>query len=164
MDEPEVVSLVDAITGLTNAYEDSTEKIGEVERECRRRFRVQRLWLVVLGAVVAMAILVSVGFRLQDQARERDRLASEARSAVDQRATFLQGCERSNDQRRTLAQIVEKSVVPQPAPANLPPELLDLYRQGQERTAALRAELLSLPGVQIVDCQAVFPPVKPGKD
>lgn len=164
MGEEERSELVDAITGLTKAYEDSTAKLGEVEVEMSRRLRLQRGWVIVLAAVVAMAIAVSAGFRVQDQARERDRLANEARATLDQRATFVQGCERGNDQRRTLAQIIEKSVVPQPAPANLSPELADLYRQGQERTTALRTELLSLPGVQIVDCQAVFPPPKTGKD
>lgn len=164
MDDHEQSELITALNNLTAAYTDSTTQLGEVEQEMGRRLRFQRLWIMVLASVVALAIVVFGGFRLQDQARERDRQASEERAAVDQRQTFLGGCERANDARRTLAQIIERSIVPQMAPANLPADLLDLFRQGQERTVALRAELLSLPGVQIVDCQAAFPLPKPGKD
>lgn len=110
-------------------------------------------WRATIAAfVLIIALAVYVGWRF----RQSDH-ADVTRQATSDRVNLVAGCGRSNDQRATLRQVIEKAIVIQPAPADLPPDLAELFRQSQERAAKLRADLLALPGVQPVDCQAAFP-------
>lgn len=149
-DEAEPATLVAAVNALRHEYVANTGVMREIRSEMNGRFRIQRLWQVVLAVVVILAVLVSYNLRSVDQRRERYR-------RVDQRATLLQGCERANDQRATLREVINLSVRTSPIPPDLNPDLVELYQQGQARTEALRISLLALPGVQPVDCDAAYP-------
>lgn len=152
-----VAELAKAVRGLSEEYKETAEAMREVGREMDRRLRVQRLWMATLAAVVLLAIIVGFGFRQQDRSAEDERAASVAREAVFQRKNLVQGCERANDQRATLREVINLSVRTMPVPEGLDPDLVPLFEQGQARTAALRDRLLALPGVQPVDCQAAYP-------
>jgi hypothetical protein len=134
---------------IKHLREDELPKL--LPRETARR-QVQRMRWVLAGMSLAVIFvgLLGVAFRAQDR-------ASAHRQATSDRANLVAGCMRSNDQRATLREVIEKAIVMQAAPAGLSPDLAELFRQSQERTAKLRADLLALPGVQPVDCQAAFP-------
>lgn len=113
--------------------------------------RTRARWAIAILAIAFIVVqLIGLAFRHQDH-------AAVERQAESDRTNLIAGCGRSNDQRLTLRQVIEKAIVIQPAPADLPPDLAELFRQSQERAARLRADLLALPGVQPVDCQAAFP-------
>ncbi len=162
-DTPTMTELLAAVQDLATKYQKSTQETQKVLREVQRRRR--DTWIVGGLGVLIVAIITTGGLvlRRNDQHVESERRDHLAAQIFTQRTSLVQGCERGNDQRLTLAQIITIAVTPQPIPPDLTPDLQDLYRQGQDRVLALRAKLLSLPGVQVVDCQAAFPPPAPSK-
>lgn len=145
-----VASLADELKHLR---EEELPKFLPRDVARRQQQRQQRIirWGLGIGAVAVLCVVALVlAFRAQDR-------GSVERQATSDRVNLIAGCGRSNDQRATLRLVIEKAVVIQPAPADLPPDLAELFRQSQERAARLRADLLALPGVQPVDCQAAFP-------
>lgn len=121
----------------------------------------RRIFIVAIVAfvgVIALTIGLGLKFRADDRAqRERDRAAA-TMEAVRKRDELVRGCQRGNDQRDTLRQVIEVAYEPSPIPAGISAELRALLVQSQERAAARRDELLSLPGVQPVDCEKAYPP------
>lgn len=154
---PSPRQVLEAVKLLSQQYESNAEENRRLSEEFARRSREGRWFALILSLVVAVCVCAAYVMRHVDQGREADRRAALKAQIFTQRESQVQGCERGNDQRVTLAEIINKAIVPQPAPPNLPPEFVDLYLAGQARTVALRAELLALPGVQIVDCQAAYP-------
>ena len=158
-ENPSPAQVLEAVKMLSSQYEQNAEANRELAREVARRKRETR-W-VALGVVVVVTIAVCAWLvvRHHDRSAEkekRDRLASQI---FTQRESQVQGCERGNESRRTDRETIEIAMAPVPIPDNLPPELVDLYRDAQERQARKREELLARPGVQIIDCQAAYPPV-----
>jgi signal transduction histidine kinase len=157
--------LSDRSVEQTQVQVELRRELAAVERKLpefvpRRRFR----WVI---AAVVLAVLVAVAlvlvFRVRDADEAERRRAQLVLDQEQDRQNLIRGCERANDQRATLRQIIETAIVPSTTPPNVDPQLAELIRQGQERTARLRAELLALPGVQPVDCAAAFP-VTPSKE
>lgn len=151
-----IASAVDALRESYDRNAKETRAIGEI---MDRRFGRQRLWILVIAAVVILAIVMSLGFRSADQRREEDRRRTEYQREVDQRETLLAGCKRGNDQRAALRRVIERAYTPSVIPEGLSEELRSLIIAGQERQASLRIEQLADPGVQPVDCESAFPPV-----
>ncbi len=154
---PSPRQVLEAVKLLSQQYESNADENRRLSEEFARRSREGRWFALILSIVVAVCICAAYVIRHIDQGREADRRAALKAQLFTQRESQVQGCEWGNDQRVTLAEIINKSVVPQAVPPSLPPELVDLFLAGQVRTTALRAELLSLPGVQIIDCQAAYP-------
>lgn len=140
---PELLAAVEA---LRKDYATSTAETHELTRVLSRRLEWQRLWLGVLALVLILAM--ASGWRFREQDRRR---------VEDQRANLIQGCERGNDQRATLREVIAKSYEPSPPPAGLSSELAALFVQSQDRAAIRRDSLLALPGVQPIDCSSAYP-------
>lgn len=138
--------LLAAVNALREDYDRHAEATHELIQLLDRKLAWQRLWLGVLALVLAVAVVGGWRFHEQDQRR-----------AKDQRANLIQGCQRGNDQRATLREVIAGAYEPTPAPPGLSPELTSLIRQSQERALVRRDALLSLPGVQPVDCEAAYP-------
>lgn len=161
---PSPAQVLEAVKMLSSQYELNSEANLELAREVARRKRETR-W-VALGVLIVVAIVVATGFiiRHHDRAAEKDRREVLASQIFTQRESQVLGCERANEGRRTLAEVISRSIQPSSiSPTVTDPDLLALLEQSRERTLALRAELLSLPGVQIVDCQAAHPPPRLGR-
>lgn len=138
--------------------QEHSEKF-EPRTEAAARARKMRLVATALGLVVVVVLALVIAFHAEDSKRVSHDKKEALAQAADTRSTLLAGCERSNDQRATLRQVIEKAVVASPAPPGLPDDLQALYQQSQVRVAALRADLLGLPGVQPVNCETAFPPL-----
>lgn len=138
--------LADAVEALRKDYATSTRETHELTRMLSRRLAWQRLWLGVLALVLILAM--ASGWRFREQDRRR---------AEDQRANLIQGCERGNDQRATLREVIEEAYAPSPPLPDVPPSLSALLEESSRRSQAKRERLLSLDGVQIVDCAASYP-------
>jgi hypothetical protein len=146
-DRVEIVSLREVVDNLPTVY---------LPRDVARAKAKAIAWI---GAVtVALVLALVLVFHAQGNQRIQDQRTQTAKIEASTRSNLLAGCERSNDQRDTLRQVIDKAVVSTPAPPDLPPDIKALYDQGQARVTALRSELLSLPGVQQVDCAKAFPP------
>lgn len=148
-----------AVDALRKSYEENTRDVKAIGDIMDRRFGRQRLWILAVVAVVVLALLMSIGFRQADAERAKDRERTEHQREIDQRENLVAGCERGNDQRAALRRVIERGYAPSPIPDGIAPELRELIEQSQERQAALRAEQLSDPGVQLVDCERAYPPV-----
>lgn len=141
-----VNALREAVDTLRTDYDDNAKATRELADVFSRRLGWQRLWLGVLALVLVVAVISGWQFREQEHRRQKD-----------QRTNLIQGCERGNDQRATLRQVIFTAYEPVPAPDGLSPELAGLLRQSQERALARRDALLDLPGVKPVDCEAAYP-------
>ena len=148
--------LTDAIEEMTDAIAEQSKAIFTLEKKVDRqnerlaefvpksRFRAAVASLLISGLLV-------FGFAVWAREERQREFAKE-------RTNLIAGCERNNDQRRTLAEVISRAVRPSSVPPTATdPELLALIEEGRQRTIALRSELLALPGVQIVDCEAAFP-------
>lgn len=158
-ENPSPAQVIEAVRRLSEQYEQSAEANRELAREVGRRKRETRWVALAVVLVVTIAVCAWLIVRHHDRSAEkekRDRLASQI---FTQRESQVQGCERGNESRRTDRETIEIALAPTPIPDGLPPELLDLFRDSQERQAAKKAELLARPGVQIIDCQAAYPPI-----
>lgn len=141
-----VIALTAEVGALRKDYEENAEATHDLAQLFSRRLGWQRLWLGALALLLAVAVISGWQFRAQEHRRVRD-----------QRANLIQGCERGNDQRATLREVIAGAYEPSPTPDGLSPELADLLRQSQERALVRRDALLSLPGVLPVDCAAAYP-------
>lgn len=148
---PELTAAVNAlrkaVDDLRADYDANATATHELAGLFARRLGWQRLWLGVLALLLAVAVVSGWQFRAQEHRRVKD-----------QRANLIQGCERGNDQRATLREVISGAYEPTPTPDGLSPELAKLLRQSQERALVRRDTLLSLDGVQPVDCEAAYPP------
>lgn len=138
--------LLAAVNALREDYDRNAAAIHELVQLLNRKLAWQRLWLGVLALVLAVALISGWQFRQGEHRRVRD-----------QRTNLIQGCERANDQRATLRDVIITAFEPTPAPTGLSPELAELLRQSQERALVRRDALLNLPGVLPVDCDAAYP-------
>jgi hypothetical protein len=122
----------------------------------KRRFR----WVIAAVVLVLVAALaIGLLFRIRDADEEHKRRAFLVSAQEQDRQSSIRGCERNNDLRATLREVIEDAYAPSPVPSGLSPELRDLIIQSQERAAVKRDEQLSKPGIQPVNCQAQFPPL-----
>lgn len=155
---PSPVQVLEAVKKLSEQYEANSAANRALTREVGRRKRETRWIALGVSIVVAITIATGLAIRHGDLQREKQRREMLATQILSQRDNLIAGCERGNDQRRTLAEIVSRAVQPSSVPPTaIDPELLAFLEQSRERTIRLRGELLALPGVQIVDCQAAFP-------
>jgi hypothetical protein len=127
----------------------------------KRRFR----WIIagVVLAIIAAIVLVLI-FRERDADEAQRRRAQLELDQAQDRQNLLRGCERANDQRATLREIINLALSQSTMPPGLSPELQAIYRDAQARTIARRDELLALPGVQPIDCAAQFPPLSAARE
>ncbi len=158
---------------LTAMLDQQTEQIGSLRTTVddqnaqldlfvpKRRFR----WAIagVVAAIVAALVLLLV-FRERDADEATRRRAQLVLDQEQDRQSFLRGCERANDQRATLREVINLALSSSTTPPGLSPELAAIYRDAQARTLAKRDELLALPGVQPVDCAAQFPPLTAARE
>jgi 4-amino-4-deoxy-L-arabinose transferase-like glycosyltransferase len=158
-EEPVPERLLEAVTKLQADYAAAAAANHELAQEFARRkreFRWVALCVVLLVAVVTCALMVMRHFDRAEEERRREALAGQL---LTQRQNLVDGCERGNDARRSLAQVIITSFQPGP-PIALPPGyegLQTVLDQSAAQSAAKREALLALPGLQIVDCQAAFP-------
>lgn len=170
-----ITDLLTAVQHLTESYEENTDEMRAVRIEMDARFalyvpkseaeaRETRIKRALAGVLVVLIVMLGLGveFRRQDQAREKDRRVALERESITQRQSLLQGCQRGNDTRVTLQQIITTAVADIPIPPDTPPDLMEQYAQRNATLDILRARLLALPGVQAVDCAAAYPPL-PGE-
>jgi type VI protein secretion system component VasK len=153
-----LVQVMETVKLLSSQIEDSAQANRDLADEFSAR-RSEARWIAL--AILVVITIITVGawiFRVTDNRREHERREHLAQQIFTQREGQVQGCERGNEQRRTLAEVISRSVQPSTAPiTSTDPELRALLEQARERTIALRKELLSLPGVQAIDCQAAYP-------
>ncbi len=135
--------------------------VDEQNEQLKNFVPKRRAGWIVAGVVLAIAALIGVYvyFRVQDRHRDEKRRDETFLAQEADRQSSIRGCQRNNEFRATFREVIEEAYAPQPIPDGVPAELLALVRQGQERQAAKRAELLAKPGVQHVDCEAQFPPL-----
>lgn len=151
--------LLEAVRQLQADYVAHTKATQALRDEFARRKRETRwiaLGVVVFVTVVACALMV---IRHYDRAEESRRRADLASQILTQREDLVAGCERGNDSRKLVAQVIITSFE-EGTPIVLPPgyeALQSVLDQSSDRSAAKRDALLSLPGVQITDCQAAYP-------
>lgn len=158
--QPNYKGLLEAVQELSTKYDASAKANSAMATEFNRRKRETRWIAIGVVVVVVIAVCSWLVVRRNDQRTEAERRQHLADQVFSQRESQREGCERQNEVRLTLVSVITIAVgVPAPVPEGLPPALLDLYRQGQERSAQLRQQLLSLPGVQVVDCLAIYPPL-----
>lgn len=121
----------------------------------------RHFWLAVAALAGVILLALGVGWKFHDndvKRRASDKAALVAENAR-KRDDLVRGCERSNDQRATLREVIEKAYGGSSLPPEaVPPQLAELLRQSQEAAQQRKAELLALPGVQPVNCAAAFPP------
>lgn len=123
----------------------------------KRRFR----WVVgVVGMVIAAAFVLGMAFRVRDDDEAERRRAGIVAAQEQDRQSSIRGCERSNDLRATLREVINLALTQTNIPPGLSPEFAAVFRDAQVRTLAKRDELLALAGVQPIDCQAQFPPLQ----
>ncbi len=162
-EQPSPAQVLEAVKMLSHQYEENAQANRDLADEFKRRKREAR-W-IGLGLAVVVAVVTCAGFIVRhiDQGREADRRQDLADQIFTQRESQVQGCERGNDQRITLAQIIRQSYEPGP-PIVVPPGFEQLVAESAARSAAKRDALLALPGVQVIDCQSAYPLPKIGKD
>lgn len=162
-DTPSPFQVLEAVKLLSQQYEQNAQANRDLAEEFKRRKREAR-W-IALGILIIIVGVCATAFiiRHADRRIESDRRRALAEQIFTQRESQVQGCDRGNDQRITLAQIITESYAPGPAVA-VPPGFEQLIAESAARAAAKRDYLLSLPGVQVVDCQAAYPLPKVGKD
>jgi cytoskeletal protein RodZ len=155
---PSTEQVLEAVKKLSEQYESNSSANRALAKEVGRRKRETR-W-VALGVLLVVAIVVAVMFvvRHHDRAAERDKREVLAAQVMTQRESLIAGCERGNEQRRTLAEVIARAIRPSETPTTATdPEILAILEQSRQRTLQLRAELLALPGVQIINCQNAYP-------
>lgn len=154
---PTAAQVMEEIKKLSGEIEDSAKVNRSLATEFDRR-RSEARW-IALGILIVITIITVGGWilRVTDNRREKDRREQLAHQIFTQRESQVQGCERGNDQRITLAQVISRAIQPSPPITTSDSDLQALLDQSRERALALRAELLSLPGVQVIDCQAAYP-------
>lgn len=151
--------LLGAVRQLQADYVKHTQATETLAEEFRRRKSETRwfaLGVVVFVTVVVCALMVMRHYDRAEESRRRTEVASQI---LTQRENLIAGCERGNDQRQLLAQVIVTSFEEGP-PITLPPgyeALQSVLDQSADRAAAKRDRLLSLPGVQIINCQAAYP-------
>lgn len=138
---------------------DDIPKVYLTQDIAKAKAKVIATILAILALIVIAVGGVGYAFHVRDARREADRREALVKAADDTRATLVAGCGRSNDQRQTLRNIIERAYTPGPISADLPPELRELILQSQERAAAQKAAQLAEPGVQPIDCEKAFPPI-----
>ncbi len=160
---PSPTQVLEAVKLLSAQYEENAQANRDLADEFKRRKREAR-W-IALGILIVIVGVCATAFiiRHADRRIEADRRRDLADQIFTQRESQVQGCERGNDQRITLAQVIAQSYDPGPA-LSVPPGFEQLVADAAARSAAKRDALLSLPGVQVVDCQGAYPPPKIGKD
>lgn len=150
------------------------ETLKAVNRKLPTFITRTHFWIAVVALVAVIGLAIFVGWKFHDndvtrRARERAALVAEN---IRKRDDLVRGCERSNDQRATLRQVIEKAysgageplVLPPDTPPDLAAILNVLLASGKDRSSMNKAELLALPGVQPVDCEKAFPPPVPSKE
>lgn len=158
--QPSAQEVLQAVRTLSAKYEESAQANRDLADEFGRRKRETRWVALAIVLVVCIAICSWLVVRSNDQRVEGERRQNLANQLYNQRESQRDGCERQNEVRLTLVSVITIAVgAPGPPPEGLSPELMELYRQSQERSAQLRHQLLSLPGVQVVDCLAIYPPL-----
>lgn len=157
----DLATLSAATQQLLVAYEESSQRTDELNERFKGYVTVRAGAVIValIVFVVGVALVLGLSFRAQDRRDSRERIRQETREKEVERSNLLAGCGRANDQRAWGRRLIERAYVPLPVPDGLSAELRDLYVQSQERQAAQRAEQLADPGVQVVNCEAAFPPV-----
>lgn len=151
--------LLEAVRQLQADYVTSTRANHELAEEFARRkreFRWVALGVVLLVAIVTCALMVMRHYDRAEEARRREALAGRL---LTQRENSIDGCERGNDARRSLTQVIITSFQPGP-PITLPAGyegLQSVLDQSAAQSAAKRDTLLAQPGLQIIDCRAAFP-------
>lgn len=162
---------IDTLPARFEMRDEAEEKARELKRHVdEREHRVRRL-LYQAGVVLALLLVAWIVWRVYDgnadaKRRQRDEAAAIAQAEED-RQNLLRGCERSNDQRATLREVIGLAVAGSGAAIptdGLDPEIVEILRQSQIRSVELRARLLALPGVQPIDCAMAFPPAQPSKE
>lgn len=157
-DPPTPSELLEAVRGLAVQYETSASATENLTAEVGRRKRETR-WVALTVCVIVAIVSTGAGvIRNQDNKREADRRAVLAAQIFTQRESQVQGCQRGNDQRATLRRVITESYEPSTPLTSIPPEFAELVAESAKRAIAKRDSLLSLPGVQPVDCAAAFPP------
>lgn len=157
MGEQDVVALLAAVQKLAADQETNAKANADLAAEFTRRrgeFRLLSLGVVVIVVIAVCSWLVVRHNDRAEVARKRDVLVGQILSQHDSQVS---GCARGNDQRLTLAQIITQSYEPGP-PISVPPGFEQLAADSAARALVKRDALLSLPGVQIIDCQAAYPP------
>lgn len=172
-----LIRLVDELNESTGELADRSAEQTQVQLELRQELKAvkdklpefvpkRRFWwaiAVVVLAIIAAVVLVLV-FRERDADEARRRRAQLELDSEQDRQNLLRGCERANDQRATLREIINLALSQSTMPPGLSPELQAIYRDAQARTLVKRDELLALPGVQPVDCSAQFPPLAAARE
>lgn len=157
-ENPSPAQVLEAVKMLSSQYEKNSEANRALAREVARRKRETRFVALAVVLVVAVAIAAWLVVRHHDRSAEQDRRERLASQIFTQRESQVAGCERGNESRRADRETIEIALAPTEIPDGLSPELEALYRDAQERQAQKREQLLSRPGVQIIDCQAAHPP------
>lgn len=148
-------------TKINVSLAEIEEKLPDLATKQEVDEKEQWIRRILAGVIVALILaVVAWGVtRIQDSAREEDRREQLAADARQDRQNLLRGCERANDQRSTLRSVIENAYAPAPIPDGLSKELTELIRQSQENAAARRDALLSLPGIQPINCEEAYPPL-----
>lgn len=163
-DASAIEDLTAMVVDLAAEYHKNTGEVAEVAKQLAHTERHQRRIRALVGCLALCVLGIGVGgfqFHRQDVNYRKLRTAQIRADAERSRQNSVAGCERSNESRATLRDVINLAIGSAPPPPNLSPELADLYRQSQARAESLRTGLLALPGVQPVDCAAAYPPPPP---
>lgn len=166
-------TLVTVVQQMTTSFDENTDALHQIELQLpdlvtKDEVREREQWVrrLIFKGVAGVAVLLALwaAYSVID-AREATRQREEREAAATAQAEYerdnlVRGCERANDQRATLREVITLAIgSPTVIPPGLDADIEQIIRDGQARAAELKVRLLALPGVQPVDCQSAFPPV-----